>query len=102
MMILEMIKNPTLVFLKQFRDVTCATKACYQAVVEAPLALRVGGAGYAPLNPDRFEITIEDWASHPIATDIGVEARKALTPERVFRASLDFDIMLGQEAWRAT
>jgi len=71
-------------------------------MVEAPLAIHVGGAGYAPLDPDRFDITIEDWASHPIATDIGVQASTALKPERVFRASLDFDIMLGQEVWRAT
>jgi hypothetical protein len=32
---LAMAMNPTLVFLKQFRDVECPTKACYQAIVEA-------------------------------------------------------------------
>ena len=31
-----MAANPTLVYLKQFRDVRCRDKACYQAVTEAP------------------------------------------------------------------
>jgi hypothetical protein len=98
-LIIDMVKNPTLVFLKQFRDVECPTKACYQAVVEAPLDVRAMGAHYQALDPDHFELTIHDWASHPIATDLGVV--NPLKPQRAFRAQFDFDIMLGQEVWRA-
>ena len=98
-MIIDMVKNPTLVFLKQFRDVECPTKACYQAVVEAPLGVRAMGAHYAALDPDHFELAIHDWASHPIATDLGVV--NPLKPQRAFRAQFNFDIMLGEEVWRA-
>jgi hypothetical protein len=103
-LIVDMVKNPTLVFLKQFRDVSCPTKASYQAVVEAPLAIRVGSAipPYQILRPERFSIGFADWASHPIASDLGVAAWAGLTPERAFRAQFDFDIMLGTEVWRAS
>jgi hypothetical protein len=100
-LIFDMINNPTLVFLKQFRDVSCATKACYQAVIEAPLWVDPIGATYEALDPGAFEISFDDWASHPIATDLGVPPRTAVRPARVFRATLDFDIKLGQEVWRA-
>ena len=43
-LIAEMIESPTLVFLKQFRDASCPTKACYQAIVEAPLAVHLSTA----------------------------------------------------------
>jgi hypothetical protein len=101
-LIIDMVMNPTLIFLKQFRDVSCPTKACYQAVVEAPLYVHPLGASYHALNPDLFEIFMAQWASHPIAADLGVEPGQALKPERVFRATLNFDIQLGQEVWRAT
>jgi hypothetical protein len=100
-LIVDMIANPTLVFLKQFRDVSCATKACYQAVVEARLAVHAIGASYEALPAGQFEIRFEDWASHPIATDLGIAPRTAVTPARAFRARFDFDIRLGHEVWRA-
>lgn len=98
----RMVANPTLVFLKQFRDATCPTKACYQAIVEAPLAVDPVGADYMPLNPGQFEITIEDWDSHPIATELGVAPRTPVHPEVAFHAGFDFDIQLGFEVWRAS
>ena len=101
-LIIDMVKNPTLVFLKQFRDVSCPTKACYQAVVEAPLAIRAGlNSRFDLLDPARFEIELADWDSHPIATDLGVPPWHGVKPERAFRARFDFDIMLGTEVWRA-
>jgi hypothetical protein len=90
------------VFLKQFRDVLCPTKACYQAIVEAPLAVHLSHANYVALPQNLFEITVEDWDSHPIASDIGVPAGQPIVPERAFHARLDFDIQLGEEVWRAT
>jgi len=97
----DMVASPVLVFLKQFRDVSCPTKACYQAVVEAPLAVEPLNAKYEPLDPSQFEITVQDWDSHPIATDVGVVPRKALQPEVAFHATFNFDIQLGLELWRA-
>jgi hypothetical protein len=99
-LIASLVVNPTLVFLKQFRDVACPTKACYQAVVEAPLAVRPVGAGYEALDPQLFTITVEDWDSHPIASELGVQPRTQV-PELAFHATFDFDIQLGLEVWRA-
>jgi hypothetical protein len=99
-LIWSMIHDPTLVFLKQFRDVSCQTKACYQAVVEAPLTVHLLGARYQRLQPNRFEIRFADLASHPIATDLGL-APGAVTPVNAFQARFDFDIDLGEEVWRA-
>jgi hypothetical protein len=96
-----MVDDPTLVFLKQFRDVSCPTKACYQAVVEASLAVDPLTAAFEALDPTLFEITIENWESHPIATELGVPARTPLKPEAAFKATIDFDIRLGLEVWRA-
>lgn len=97
----DMVHSPTLVFLKQFRDASCSTKACYQAIIEAQLAVKPGTAFYEELDPNLFEVAIEDWDSHPIASDLGVAARMPLKPEKVFRAKLGFDILLGLEVWRA-
>jgi hypothetical protein len=100
-LIFRMIDDPSLVFLKQFRDVECPTKACYQAIVEAPLAVSPMGASYGTLDRDRFTIRFANWASHPIASNLGVKAQEDLRPERAFWATLNFDIRLGYEVWRA-
>ena len=97
----EMIQSPTLVFLKQFRDVSCPTKACYQAIVEAPLAVHLSTASYEALDQQAFTITVEEWDSHPIASELGLMPRSPLVPELAFRAEFDFDIQLGLEVWRA-
>jgi hypothetical protein len=99
-LIVDMVANPTLVFLKQFRDASCPTKACYQAVLEAPLAVHPLTARYCELYPDLFEITVADWDSHPIATELGI-AQATQQPKLAFRASFNFDIQLGLEVWRA-
>jgi hypothetical protein len=100
-MMAEMIESPTLVFLKQFRDASCPTKACYQAIVEAPLAIHVSTASYKALDPQAFTITVQDWASHPIASELGLLPGSPLVPELAFSAQFDFDIQLGLEIWRA-
>jgi hypothetical protein len=97
----SMMMDPTLVFLKQFRDVACSTKACYQAIVEAPLNVDPMTASYTSLDPQAFTITVQDWASHPIASDLGLQPRSPLGPELAFAAEVDFDIELGVEVWRA-
>lgn len=97
----EMVEDPTLVFLKQFRDVACPTKACYQAIVEAKLAVDPLGATYEELDERLFSIMFADWASHPIAREVGVQGGSWLEPEIAFHATLNFDIRLGLEVWRA-
>ena len=96
----EMVENPTLIFLKQFRDVSCPTKACYQAIVEAPLAIHLSKATYTALHKQAFKLTVADWDSHPIASDLGLDPGE-LSPELVFQAGFDFDIQLGLEVWRS-
>jgi hypothetical protein len=100
-LVIEMMASPMLVFLKQFRDVACPTKACYQAVVEAPLAVHMLGAKFHPLDAAAYQIAFSDYASHPIATELGVTPGQPLTPQIAFRAQFNFDIELGSEVWRA-
>ncbi len=76
-LITDMVDNPTLVFLKQFRDISCATKACYQAVIEAPLSFYPDNASYESLDPALFELTVHSWASDPIADELGIAPRHA-------------------------
>jgi hypothetical protein len=100
-LVVDMVNNTTLVFLKQFRDVGCTTKACYQAVIEAPLTFHLGGASYESLDPDSFSVTVQSWASDPIAAQLGIPAATPLTPTSAFRATLGFELGLGLEVWRA-
>jgi hypothetical protein len=100
-LIADLVANPTLVFLKQFRDIACPTKACYQAVIEAPLSVELAGAGYRPLDPTLFELTVQSWAGDPIAADLGIAAATPIAPERAFHAAFGFDIEFGVEVWRA-
>jgi acetoacetate decarboxylase len=101
-LVAEMTASPMLVFLKQFRDVTCPRKACYQAIIEAPLAVHARQATFQELDASLYRIQVFDYASHPLARDIGVTARRQLEPDFAFHASFDFDIALGDEVWRAT
>jgi hypothetical protein len=100
-MIADLVADPTLVFLKQFRDVACPTKACYQAVIEAPLSVELTGASYRALDPSLFSVTVQSWAGDPIAADLGIDAATPLPPARAFYAAFGFDIELGVEVWRA-
>jgi hypothetical protein len=100
-LIAAMLQNPSLVFLKQFRDVQCPTKACYQAVVEAPIAVDPVGATLESLDPALFNVTVHDWDTHPIASELGLAGATALTPVSAFRAAFSFDVMTGTELWRA-
>ncbi len=97
----DMVNGTTLVFLKQFRDITCPTKACYQAVVEAPITPHLTGIGYQQLEPSAFALTVQSWASDPIADQLGIAPRAPIQPASAFRAKLGFEIGLGLEIWRA-
>jgi hypothetical protein len=81
-------------FLKQFRDATDGTRACYRSVVEAPVDV------------ERFQIrpSALDWDleifpldSHPIGQELGVGSQRA---ERAFHAELDMIVQEGTEIGR--
>ena len=97
--LIEMLveKELSLVFLKQTRDVVDSTKACYQAIVEAPI--KVTGFRSANLLPDLYDLTIADFESHPIAKDLGISPDKTKGLVGFF---IDFDFLLenGSVVWQ--
>ena len=99
-LVTELMASPMLVFLKQFHDATCPTKACYQAIVEAPLSVHAQ-ATFQPLDAQLYRIAFGNYASHPLASDLGVTPDSPLAPALAFNAHFDFDIDLGYEVWRA-
>jgi len=75
-----------MVFLKQLRDATDPTKACYQAVIEAPAHLEKWHAG-GFTHP--HDITIADTDSHPIVKECGLGGY-SLRSELGFWCQIDF------------
>jgi hypothetical protein len=59
-----------MVFLKQFPDIVDATRACYQAIVEAPV--RITGPMRGDLIPGHWSITVSQCVSHPIVDVLGL------------------------------
>ena len=58
-----------MLFLKQFRDVAYADRACYQAIVEAPL--EVSGDIVEPLGQG-YRLDLDDFDSAPIRRELGI------------------------------
>lgn len=81
-----------LVFLRQLRDVTDPTRACYQAVVEAPAQMTkwYGGGLCHP-----HDLAFAPCDSHPIARDLGLPGPGA-TSELGFWTLIDFDMQAGR------
>jgi hypothetical protein len=82
------------VFLKQFRDAADGTRACYQAVVEAPID--VTRLSFTPSTTE-WDITIHPLDSHPIGQELGVESGRALM---AYEAELDMVVLTGTEVGR--
>jgi hypothetical protein len=85
-----------MVFLKQFRDATDPTRACYQRVVTAradvdPTSVRHAG----PLWGD-YTLTLADFASHPIASDLGLKVGDNHI-DHAFRLEYSFEMLPGAE-----
>jgi len=99
-LIAALSEDPTMVFLKQFRDAQCPTKACYQAVIEAPLKVDPVGATYTAYDPSAFTIDLASFDSHPIRAALGLDPTAAIVPHRAFRATFGFETLLGEEVWR--
>jgi len=84
------------VFVKQLRDATDGTRACYQSVVEAPV--RVQRLLTLPAEAD-WTITIHHLDSHPIREELGVVSQEA---ELSFDIQMDFLVEDGYEIGRVT
>jgi len=65
-------KEARQVFLKQFRDAAAPGRACYQAVVEAPI--HVTSASWRP-SLEEWQVTVNDWDSHPVTAETGVSTQ---------------------------
>ena len=82
------------VFLKQFRDAGDGTRACYQAVVEAPV--RIGQVSTLPAQSDH-RIRVHPLDSHPIGQELGLADQQA---EVSFEVEIDFIVEDGVEVGR--
>lgn len=100
-----------LVNLKQFRDAEDSRRACYQALIESPMKLEsfYGGRllGFDDFG-DKFELTINKFASQPIVEDLGLHTgylpgRESLQiPVKVaFLLNFDFSLENGITVWEA-
>jgi uncharacterized protein with NAD-binding domain and iron-sulfur cluster len=79
------------VFLKQFRDARDGTRACYQAVVEAPVQIRRVESG---LSARDWSVRVHRLDSHPIGPELGIFDQPA---ELAFDIEIDFEVENGHE-----
>jgi len=66
--VLDTLKSFPMLFLKQFRDILYPDRACYQAIVEAPI--EICGA-VVPIG-ENYRLELEDYDSAPIARELGI------------------------------
>ncbi len=90
-----------MVFLKEFRDVIEPHAACYQAILESPARVSSFPIGWPTLH--EVAITIHDYASHPIAKELGLgtPANGSLTLKvpMGFEVHFDFVVELAKQMW---
>jgi uncharacterized protein with NAD-binding domain and iron-sulfur cluster len=82
------------VFLKQFRDATDGKRACYQAVVEAPVHIQ--RVEYSLTERD-WSLTVHPLDSHPIHRELGITSQKA---DIALDMEMDFVVDNGFEVGR--
>ena len=89
-------KEVPLAFLKQFRNALGDGGVAYQAILELPATVqRFRGIQLI----DEYQFTLlNDLASYPLASDLGVTSQKALVS---FKLEMDFTIGNGTEIWNA-
>lgn len=86
------------VFLKQFRDIADGTRACYQAVTEAPM--HVTGLHEGGILRGDFQVTTVDYASCRIMRDLGLRT-PTVPVTAAFYLDFDFTSERGREVWKA-
>ena len=83
-----------LVFLKQFRDISDATKACYQSIIETHgIVTKFRGGDLL----GQYDINISHLDTLPIETDLGLPSRTAT--QSSFRVEVDMTFQAGKEIW---
>jgi hypothetical protein len=98
----ETLEKMPLVFLKQFRDAADSRKACYQAIIEAPVHLTAfHGGGFIDT---AYTLTCQPLASHPLPEILGldVDSSGAMQALATFWLHVDFALDPSVEVWRAT
>ena len=85
------------VLLKQFRSISDAKTACYQALVEAPFRINTFHKGGLLLND--YELSLEQMDSFPLTADLGIKSGQKSKVS--FWLELDFTLELGKEIWKA-
>lgn len=91
----------TIANLKQFRDATLPTRACYQAIVESPLRFQPATFRGAGLLGDGFELTLTPAESHMIARDLGLGTGQRLPVKSPFYIDIGFTADGGEVLWQA-
>jgi hypothetical protein len=75
-----------MLFLKQFRDITYADRACYQAILEAVFTLGTAVEGRFGTG---YELHLENVDSVPIGRECGIPTDEPVPVEFAFRIDLD-------------
>lgn len=90
-----------IVFLKQYRDATNTRDACYQAIVEAPAKPTDFKRGCVLF--DEYELTLNELASNPIASELGLEIKDGKQKITTgFWSEFDFVLENGKEIYKST
>jgi len=87
------------IFLKQFRSAKNDGKACYQALIESPFQIN-NFYDIRFLDSSEYSLTINDLASFPVASDLGLETGQK--PTDAIWVNLTFTNKSGEELWEAT
>jgi hypothetical protein len=82
------------VFLKQFRDATDGSRACYQSVVETPIEVQRRSFR---LSGREWDVTLRPLDSHPIDQEMGLTSQRASV---AFEGELDMVVKNGIEIGR--
>jgi hypothetical protein len=75
--------------MKQFRDATLPFNACYQAILQALMAIEASGE-FAKLPPAR--VTLNDYATFDLAKRLGLPSGQPLTPISQFHFKCSFSL----------
>ena len=75
-----------MLFLKQFRDITYADRACFQAILEADFGLKNATEGSFATG---YQLYLENIDSVPIGRELGIDTGKPVEVAFGFRIALD-------------
>lgn len=85
-------------FLKQFPDVADPTRACYQAIVEAPTTINVFRRG--GVTQPQYQVMVHSYDSHPFYKELGIKP-EVQDVGRGMWVDFDFTMDLGKVLWQA-